>query len=401
MSDVGGEGVRQLGIYIHIPFCKSKCSYCDFYSNPGNKSLISLYTKALCEHIAEGNLKNSDYEVDSIFFGGGTPTLIGENNLIKIVNTIYKNFNVLHECEVTVETNPNTVTLSMLKKLARAGFNRISIGAQSSNPFELSELGRIHTFDQVLRAVSYARTAKIENISIDLMFGIPNQTPDTWQSSVDNVIALNPSHISCYALKLEPGTKMHQNAASYLFPDEDTQADMYLKAVRQLADAGYEQYEISNFAKPGLECRHNLKYWSLGEYWGFGPSAHSFIGKLRFSYIRDTDLYINGVLKHGVIIDKSETGNAAERAGEYLMLMLRTTEGISSKVLEKKYLTYFEEIEKCLLKYHKQGLVEFDGVRWSLTPRGFLISNTIISDVLIALENSRGVVNKANIYKKI
>jgi putative oxygen-independent coproporphyrinogen III oxidase len=386
--------VKSLGIYIHIPFCKSKCAYCDFYSCVGNKNQFLLYTKALCEHISEGSMKKSDYEIDSIYFGGGTPTVIGEKNLLKIVNTLYRSFNVLHECETTIETNPNTVTLPMLKKLQRAGFNRISIGAQSSNPFELSELGRTHTFDQVTNAVNAARAAKIENISLDLMYGIPNQSLNSWLNTLEDVIALNPSHISCYALKVEPDTPMFNNAASYHLPDEDTQADMYLKAVRRLAEAGYEQYEISNFAKPGFECKHNLKYWSLEEYWGFGPGAHSFVDKMRFSYLRDTDSYINGVLQHGVIIDKSETCNASERGGEYLMLMLRTKYGISSKVLERKYLTYFDEIEKCLLKYHRQGLCEFDGSRWYLTPRGFLVSNTIISDVLAALEKSRGVVNR-------
>lgn len=392
--------MRPLGIYIHIPFCKTKCDYCDFYSKPCVKADINEYVKALIGHIGEANLKTSDYEVDTIYFGGGTPTIIGERNLAKIANAIYKNFNVLKDCETTLEANPNTVSYPMLKKLRKAGFNRISFGVQSSNPFELKELGRTHTFDEAQQAVELARKAKFENISLDLMYGLPGQTEKTWQRSIDDILALEPEHISCYALKLEEGTPMCRNAAAYDLPDDDKMADFYLMAVERLESAGYKQYEISNFSKQGKESKHNLKYWTLSDYWGFGPSAHSMMGKKRFSYVRDTRAYIDGVLNDDVIVDKSEECNStSERAGEYLMLALRTVEGISAQVVEKKYLTYFDEIEKCLLKYHKYGHVEFDGEKWRLTPKGFLISNTIISEVLLALENSRSVVNK-NMYKR-
>ncbi len=392
--------MRPLGIYIHIPFCKTKCDYCDFYSKPCVKADVNEYVKALAAHLEEANLKSTDYEVDTIYFGGGTPTIIGEKNLIKITNAIYKNFNVLKDCETTLEANPNTVTHPMLKKLKKAGFNRISFGVQSSNPFELKELGRTHTFDQAVSAVELARKAGFENISLDLMYGLPSQSEKTWQRSIDDIIALEPEHISCYALKLEEGTPMCRNAAAYDLPDDDKMADFYLMAVESLEKAGYKQYEVSNFSKQGKESKHNLKYWKLEDYWGCGPSADSMMGKKGFSYVRDTRGYIDGVLKHDTVVDKSEECNStSERAGEYLMLALRTVDGISAETVEKKYLTYFDEIEKCLLKYHKYGHVEFDGERWRLTPKGFLISNTIISEVLIALENSRSVVNK-NMYKR-
>ncbi len=392
--------MRPLGIYIHIPFCKTKCDYCDFYSKPCVKADVNEYVKALTAHLDEANLKNTDYEVDTIYFGGGTPTIIGEKNLIKIANAIYKNFKVLKDCETTLEANPNTVTYPMLKKLIKVGFNRISFGVQSSNPFELKELGRTHTFDQAQQAVELARKAGFKNISLDLMYGLPGQSEKTWQRSLEDIAALEPDHISCYALKLEEGTPMCRNAAAYDLPDDDKMADFYLMAVEYLEKAGYRQYEISNFAKPGMESKHNLKYWTMGDYWGFGPSAHSMMGKKRFSYVRDTCGYIDGVLNHDTVVDKSEECNStSERAGEYLMLALRTVDGICAETVEKKYLTYFDEIEKCLLKYHKYGHVEFDGEKWRLTPKGFLISNTIISEVLIALENSRSIVNK-NMYKR-
>ncbi|MEG2377032.1 MAG: radical SAM family heme chaperone HemW [Clostridia bacterium] len=395
------ERVRDLGIYIHIPFCNSKCAYCDFYSKLPTKKLMNEYTKALCKHLAEANLKDTEYEVDTIYFGGGTPTVLGDANLCKIAAAIYDNFMVPDDCETTLEANPESVTLPLLKKLYKAGFNRISFGAQSSSDEELMELSRIHTFSQVEEAVDMAHTARFTNVSLDLMYGLPGQTMESFRASIKDVIALSPTHISCYALKLEAGTPMAQNVAAYDLPSDDAVADMYLMAVELLLQNGYVQYEISNFAKPGFESKHNRKYWNMSEYWGFGPSAHSFMNKLRFSYIADTEEYIDGVLNGGVIIDSSESANAGERAGEYLMLALRTTNGISAKILEKKYLTYFDEIEKCMLKFHKLGLADFDGTNWRLTPKGFLVSNTIITDVLIALEKSRGVVNRSNIYNKI
>ena len=392
--------MRPLGIYIHIPFCKSKCAYCDFYSKTCVKADVTEYVKALITHLEEANLKNSDYRVDTVYFGGGTPTIIGAKALIKILNTVYKNFKLSKDCEVTFEANPNTVNYRILKKLRKAGFNRVSMGVQSSNPFELKDLGRTHTFDQAVAAVEFARKAKIKNISLDLMYGIPGQTVDTWRRSLEDVIALEPEHISCYSLKLEEGTPLCENADQYDIPDDDAAADMYLMAVDMLKAAGYEQYEISNFAKPGFESRHNSKYWDLSDYWGFGPSAHSLMGKMRYSYVRDTAQYVHGVLNHDVIMEKQESCNStSERAGEYLMLALRTVKGINAQTMERQYLTYFDEIERCLLKYHKQGFVEFNGQVWRLTPKGFLVSNTIISDVLIALENSQRVVNR-NMYRR-
>lgn len=393
--------MKPLGIYIHIPFCKSKCAYCDFYSRLGTKKQMGEYTRALAAHLAEGNLRETDYEVDTIYFGGGTPTVLPVSDLSRIVNAIYRNFKVPEECEMTIEANPESVTGALLKKLKKLGFNRISFGAQSSCPEELLELSRIHTFDQVEEAVQLARAAEFSNISIDLMYGLPGQTMETFRASLEDVLALAPEHISCYALKLEEDTPMAKNAAAYRFPDEDTVADMYLFAVELLAKHGYEQYEISNFAKPGFASKHNKKYWDMSEYWGFGPSAHSFMNKMRFHYIADTEAYINGIQTGGEIITKCESAQPGERAGEYIMLALRTTDGISAKVLERKYLTYFDEIEKVMLKYHKMGLAEFDGANWRLTPRGFLVSNTIITDALLALERSRGVVNRTNIYHKI
>lgn len=387
-----------LGIYIHIPFCLSKCAYCDFYSKCGNKNEYKEYTDAVVSHISEAHLRSSDYEVDTIYFGGGTPTAIGEKNLIKILGAILRSFRVSEKCEVTCEANPNSVTYPMLKRLRRAGFSRLSFGMQSADKSELRTLGRTHSFDDVRAAVEMARRAKFSNLSLDLMYGLPSQTTETFLDSLDAAIALSPEHISCYCLKIEEGTPLAERPETLFLPSDDEQADMYLAAVTRLRDEGYMQYEISNFAKEGFESRHNMKYWTLGEYWGFGPSAHSLVGKKRFSYIRDTALYIDAIANRDEVIDKIETINESARCGEYLMLGLRTRYGISGDVLEKRYLTYFDEIEKVLLRYHKTGHTEFDGHNWSLTPEGFLISNRIIGDVLDALESSKHLVRPLNGY---
>lgn len=392
---------KSLGIYVHTPFCKKKCSYCDFHSKCGDKKDMVSYAKALCKHIEESNMQETSYEIDTIYFGGGTPTVMPLREIERIVRALYENFNVLDTCETTIEANPESVELKYLKRLKTLGFNRISMGVQSTNDNELEILGRIHNFEQVKDAVEIIRHAGFENLSLDLMYGLPEQNIESFKKSLSDVIALNPEHISCYALKLEEGTHLYGTTDVYNFPDDDAVADMYLMAVDYLKENGYIQYEISNFAKPNFHSRHNKRYWDMSEYLGFGPSAHSFINKLRFNYFADTQKYINGILNNDIIIEKSEEGQPGERAGEYVMLALRTTDGISASTLEKKYLTYFDELEKKLLNYHKMGYAEFDGISWRLTPRGFLVSNTIISELLIALENSRGVTKSGNIYNKI
>ena len=387
-----------LGVYIHIPFCLSKCAYCDFYSQCGTKNEYDEYTSALIKHISEAQMRTSDYVVDSIYFGGGTPTSIGERNLIKILKTVRKNFKVSSDCEITCEANPNTVTFPMLKKMRKAGFNRISFGMQSAVSSELRVLGRTHSFEDVVSAVEAARRAKFENLSLDLMYGLPQQTRESFFESISAAISLAPEHLSCYSLKLEEGTPLAERPETLFLPSDDEVADMYLDMVEKLSEAGYEQYEISNFAKAGRTSRHNMKYWTLGDYWGFGPSAHSLVGRRRFSYLRDRSGYIEALRNGEEIIDRIETINETARCGEYLMLGLRTVQGIRADVLEKKYLTFFDEIEKVLLKYYKSGHADFDGEAWRLTPKGFLVSNVIIGDVLDALEISRHLVRPANGY---
>ena len=279
---------KTLGLYLHIPFCKSKCAYCDFYSLPRSEEKMDAYTAALIRHLEEVAPRCTAHTVDTVYFGGGTPSYLGEKRLIKLLKTVKKRYHVAADAEITLEANPDSAEdWKTLRALRKAGFNRISLGAQAADDELLRRIGRVHTWEQVLSAVAAARMAGLENLSLDLIYGLPGQSLAAWQDTLRSAAALEPKHISCYGLKIEPGTPLWQQRQSADIPDDDTQADMYLWTVDYLKKHGYEQYEISNFAQPGYESRHNLKYWTLGEYAGFGPGAHSDMGGVRFAYERN------------------------------------------------------------------------------------------------------------------
>lgn len=375
---------KNLGIYVHIPFCRSKCEYCDFYSVGGarDKELISRYQRALITHIKEAAERAPGYVVDTIYFGGGTPSYYGSERLRELLGEIGRRFHVDKGAEITIEANPDSVNLKMLKRLRKAGVNRISIGVQSDSDDMLKVLGRPHSFAQSQAAVTAAREAGFDNVSIDLMYGLPSQTREGWATTLGAAIAMKPNHISAYGLKLEPGTRMHEYREYINLPDDDAQADMYLYCVQTLADCGYEQYEISNFAKEGFHSRHNFKYWTGQEYIGFGPSASSDFGNKRYTYISNLQKYITAIESGGSIITECETIPARERAGEYLMLRLRTTEGVAENEYRSTFLMDFSPVEEALAGLKERGYAEKSGGRWRLTPEGFLISNTIIGDLI-------------------
>ncbi len=382
---------KPLGIYVHIPFCRSRCEYCDFYSIGGarSKELMDNYLEALIAHIREAATGATGYEVDTVYFGGGTPSFFGAAGLSRIFAEIDRRFDVRTDAEISFEANPDSVTLPMLTRLRRAGFNRISIGVQSDSDEQLKALGRPHNYKQAQQAVSLARRAGFDNVSVDLMFGLPNQSREQWMRTLRNVIDLKADHISCYGLKVEPGTPLYDYRDCANLPDDDAQADMYFYAVETLESFGYKQYEISNFAHDGFICRHNMKYWVGDEYLGFGPCAASDFAGKRFTIEPDIHKYIAGVQGKGAILSECEAVPLRERAGEYLMLRLRTTDGVEEGEYTRSFLLPFKPIEKALAAMQKDDLTVQENGRWHLTPKGFMLSNSILVTLLEEQQKSK------------
>lgn len=346
------------------------------------------YLEAVCLHIKEAGALAPGYQVDTVYFGGGTPSFLGADGLVQILNAIRRRFAVSADAEITFEANPDSVTEKLLKRLRAEGFNRISLGIQNDDDGLLKKLGRPHSYRQAVQAVDLARKAGFHNLSLDLMYGLPGQSLTAWETTLEHVLELAPEHMSCYGLKVEEGTPLWQYKDAVSLPDDDTQADMYLSAVRILKEHGYAQYEISNFARRGLRSKHNLKYWTGGEYLGFGPAASSDFGGKRFTVAPDIHGYMDGVKRGGSILSECQQIPARERAGEYLMLRLRTWEGIDGETYTRQYLLPFGPIEQVLQQFQAQELAIQDNGRWRLTPRGFLMSNAILVELLEAQEQS-------------
>ena len=382
--------VKPLGLYIHIPFCKSKCIYCDFYSLPRAEDRMDRYVSALCRQLAEIAQRTTAHTVDSVYLGGGTPSYLGEKRLRHILKTVKKHYHLSRDAEITLEANPDSAgDWRALRSLRRAGMNRLSLGVQSADDGLLRTLGRPHTFAQAEEAAAAARRARIRNLSLDLIYGLPGQDLTGWKDTLERAAALEPEHLSCYGLKVEEGTPLWDMQEKMDLPDDDAQADMYLWTVERLGALGYEQYEISNFARPGRASRHNMKYWTLCEYAGFGPGAHSDLGDVRYAYLRSLDTYCAGVEAGVSVLESSEHIPSRERDIEYVMLGLRLTQGISRQEFENRYRLPFAPIQSVLERFRATGHAALAGERWRLTPEGFLVSNQIIGQALEALAGEK------------
>lgn len=379
-----------LGIYVHVPFCRSKCQYCDFYSlATTDDKLMEQYLEATCKHIKEAGSLAPGYQVDTVYFGGGTPSFFGADGMATVLTAIRRSFDVENDAEITFEANPDSVSDKLLRRLRSEGFNRVSLGVQCDDDEILRKIGRPHSYAQAVNAVQRIRKAGFQNLSLDLMYGLPGQTLTAWQDTLENVLRLKPEHMSCYGLKVEQGTPLYTYKDYCGLPDDDAQADMYLAAVDILKSKGYRQYEISNFARKGKYAQHNLKYWMGGEYLGFGPAASSDFAGKRFTAVRDLRGYIDGIRTGGTVLAEVEEIPSRERSGEYLMTRLRTAAGISQPEYEKRYLLPFAPLEQKLEQCRAHGLAaKGESGRWHLTPKGFLISNSIISDLLLIQDES-------------
>lgn len=365
-----------IGLYIHIPFCARKCGYCDFYSITKKKN-YDEYTSAVISYIE--NVPFSDKSVDTIYFGGGTPNLLGADNLGKIVNKAKSTFNVTADAEISLEANPESIDFDTLIKLREYGFNRISFGVQSSNNRELSFLGRGHSAEQAKDAILMAEKSGFKHISGDLILAIPHQTKESLEASINFLTSLPLDHISAYILKIEPDTPFDKREMHKLCVSDDESADYYLITTELIGKAGFEQYEISNFAKEGGKSLHNLKYWNDEPYLGIGPSAHSYIDGKRFAFESDIDEFI----KSAGNWDTAKVNGSGGDFFEYAMLKLRLRPGLN--LTEAKKLYPEVDIDSILKKAEQlsdDGILEIDDNTISLTPQGFLISNYITANLL-------------------
>ncbi len=366
--------MNKLGIYIHIPFCLRKCPYCDFYSVAINDNTANEYVEALCSHIL--SYKENRILVDTVYFGGGTPTSLPAGLIARILNTVREAFVISDDSEITIEANPCTVDEKYLRELYENGINRISFGVQSACDSELERLGRLHNFYRARSAVITAYDVGFRNISCDLMIGVLGQTPESLSFSIDEFSKLPINHISAYMLKVEAGTPYDCDCIRKELFDDDTQADMYLLAVKRLESNGFLQYEISNFCKDNMRSRHNTKYWQLNEYIGFGPSAHSYYDGKRFFYSRDIKEYINNPASTYEVEDASP-----DKLTEYTMLSLRLVDGLSLKTFAELG-GNIEVLERLSSQLCKSKLAVLNDDILKLTPNGFLVSNSIIASLL-------------------
>ena len=379
MTIIDGKTMpKKLGLYIHVPFCLKKCLYCDFCSFPSyTEEAMDAYVRRLSADI-ERYSKDFNGTVDTVYFGGGTPTLLKERHFGSIFETIDKHYAIDAGAEISCECNPATVDREYLKSIKKIGINRLSIGLQSANDAELRALGRAHSFADFQKTYEDARAAGFGNLSVDLMYGIPEQTLTSFERTLTKVCELSPEHISAYSLKIEDGTPFGKARETLSLPSEDDECDMYELCTKMLSENGYSKYEISNFARPGFESRHNIKYWMGDDYLGFGVAAHSYFGGERFSNSRDIAAYLRGE-------DVTEERRAIperERMTEYVMLRARMTAGIDRADFKARFGVELEDFCGSLERYISAGFMRDTFGRVAFTDRGIFVSNTILSDIL-------------------
>jgi len=370
---------KKLGIYIHIPFCLRKCFYCDFCSFPYlDGELVEKYCYELCRRIKKKSNDCRGYTVDTVYFGGGTPTLLPINEFRKLFSALKESFDIEKNAEITVECNPATADKAYFDELLSLGANRLSIGLQSANENELSALGRVHGFDDFLIACSDAREAGFKNISVDLMYGIPEQTKQSFEYSIDKVLELKPEHISSYGLKIEENTAFAKTKDKLVLPNEDEEFLFYKILTDKLEKNGYHKYEISNFSLKGFESKHNTRYWKGEEYIGFGVAAHSFFDGERYGNSRDIRSFIEG--KDITAERRRLTEHEADE--EYVMLRMRLASGIDTADFERRFGESFTDRYPYVDLMLKEGFMQENDGYISFTDKGFFVSNYILSEML-------------------
>lgn len=387
-----------LELYLHIPFCIKKCNYCDFLSMPAEEEIRRHYINMLLREIRKSAKMCREYRVISVFLGGGTPSIMEGRQTAELIKAVKQNFDLSSEAEITIECNPGTMTRQKLSDYRDAGINRLSIGLQSAIDSELKLMGRIHTFEQFLENFKLAREIGFQNINVDLIFGIPGQTKENWRYTLQKVLELGPEHISAYSLIVEEGTPFYekygedeirreQGKSPKYLPEEETERDMYQMAGQILKDRGYQRYEISNYARPGLECRHNMGYWQGTPYLGLGLGSASLMKHKRFSNAIVLEEYLKGNFQNlGQILNTNTAPclSRKQQMEEFMFLGLRMMEGVSKEVFRRRFGQQLEEIYgQALQKLKGQGLVEQKNERVCLTEEGIALSNYVLCEFLL------------------
>ena len=376
--------MKKLGLYIHIPFCQKKCNYCDFLSAPANKQVQIAYMDILQKEIKEKSIEYKEYCVDTVFIGGGTPTCVPYETIVSMMNIVKTSFFLTDDCEITMECNPGTVTKEALENYRAAGINRLSIGLQSTHNGILKELGRIHTFEQFLETFKWAREADFTNINVDLMSGLPNQTLEQYEESLAEILKLGVEHISAYSLIVEEGTPFYQlyEEDKLVLPDEETERKMYYLTKEKLMAAGLFRYEISNYAKEGYECKHNVRYWVREDYLGLGLGASSMVNNVRFKNTEWLDEYLTDNKYMEKIEEQSLS--TTECMEEFMFLGLRMAKGVSKERFKETFGSTMEEIYgNVVTKLKEQGLLEEEGDFVRLTECGLDVSNRVWVEFLL------------------
>lgn len=386
--------MKPLGLYLHIPFCRSKCAYCDFYSKGQQddiQSTMDFYQTALLQQIQQESTKVTDYQIQTIYFGGGTPSFYGGKRIAQALDVIHQHYHLSPNPEITVEGNPESINPHDIALWVSHGVNRVSMGMQSAVLDELQAIGRPHNPQDCHDAVKHLRQQGISNISLDFIYGLPKQTMKTWQYTLAQALALKPTHLSCYGLKVEEGTPLYKRVAQgEILPDEELQSDMYLWTVETLEDAGYHQYEVSNFAQQGYQARHNASYWSGTPYLGLGASASSYFQNHRYTALADIQTYGNRILQSQRVYDEKIALTPLDQLEEALFLGLRTTKGISLQELEQSFAQTcpmdFSAFLPLLQRFQIEQWASLEQGRWRFTPEGFLKSNLLLTALLEVLE---------------
>jgi oxygen-independent coproporphyrinogen-3 oxidase len=385
--------MKPLGIYVQVPFCQTKCTYCNFHTGVFSSELYAPYVNAVCREIAEFSrllsenkiAEVTDAVVDTVYFGGGTPSLLDPDNLAQIIEAISASFASQFE-EVTLEADPETISPEKAAAWREAGFNRISMGVQSFDDAELRAAGRMHRRADVFNATEILRAAGFANLSLDLIAGLPHQTDRSWEDSVEQLLCLRPEHVSIYMMEIDEGSRLGlevlqegERYSAKALPSDDSMANYYEHGCRQLAAAGHVHYEISNWGLPGFESRHNLKYWRREPYFGFGAGAHSFNGAQRWANAHDPAAYADSVLQGRFPVEQLERVTEGQALEEELFLGLRQLAGVNLKSIEEKYGTTLRPRIQDLVA---QGLVEWDGPRLRLSPQRLTVSNEVFVHLL-------------------